>query len=528
MYKVMIVDDELLVRTGIKALIKWKKLGFEIVAEASNGISAYEKYVAFKPDVVITDIKMPKKDGLWLTEKIKEDNPDTEVIMLTCYDDFIYMKQAIKYKVSDYILKAEMEEEELTKIMLGKKKKLDKKRNKSNDNSSEGDKLLMKNRQEYLLGLLLSSNRSINIIKQEFTKAQYEWDTKSYCFLQFDFGSSFKNERLDIKVSNIINVCMELIEYKFKDEGANILTKQFAKSVTCFVMAENLNDIKIQRWIDHLHDTIMQYFNLNFKSISTPIKNTIEEAREYLEWLYEASDYLFYITNGGHLTINNINKNEKCNFTYNMEMIKEFCRGIENADIKALEKLLDEIENELIEQKGHSIEVKLELSHMLKDIFDRIDLDFEDSQDSFKIKKKILQAEELKETMSIFKEFLIYAINTNDKNRYDTSQITIKKAEQYIDDNYNNRITLDEISEYVGISKYYFSALFKKETGNTFSNYLNTVRIEKAKQMIKDPKVTISDVAFEVGFNDYTYFCKTFKKFTGMTATEYRNKITRT
>ena len=103
MYKVMIVDDEMLVRIGVKALIDWQELGFEIIAEASNGLSAFEKYVALKPDVVITDIKMPKQDGLWLTKKIKEHNPDTEIILLTCYDDFSYAKEAIKLKVSDYI-----------------------------------------------------------------------------------------------------------------------------------------------------------------------------------------------------------------------------------------------------------------------------------------------------------------------------------------------------------------------------------------------------------------------------------------
>lgn len=125
MYKIMIVDDEMLVRIGVKSLINWQELGFEIVAEASNGQNAYEKYVALKPDIVITDIKMPKQDGIWLAKKIKENNPNTEIIFLTCYDDFSFAKEAIRLKVADYILKAEMEEEELKKILLEKKKKLD-------------------------------------------------------------------------------------------------------------------------------------------------------------------------------------------------------------------------------------------------------------------------------------------------------------------------------------------------------------------------------------------------------------------
>jgi len=523
MYKVMIVDDEMLVRIGVKSLIDWQELGFEIVAEASNGQSAFEKYVALKPDLVITDIKMPKQDGLWLTIKIKEYNSNTEIILLTCYDDFSFAKEAIKLKVSDYILKAEMEEEELKKILLEKKKKLDSTVGHAVD--STNNKLLMRKQQEYLLGLLLSSNRSNDLIYEEFEKAHVEWNTKNYCFIQFDFRTILKSDKnSEYQIATIIAACLELIMNKFQDEDVEIFSKQFGKSLTCFLMAHNLNEIKILRCIDYLHSSIMQYFDIGFKSANSPITDTIEETRKYLDWIYEASDYLFYMSDGEHLTKATMNKQTDYQFIYDAVMVKEFCQYIEDADNEAIDQKIDKLEEMLSKQRGNSLEVKLELSHMINDILKRFDICFQDDSDTFTFQKKVINAEELKEVIEIIREFVKNLIIENSSSRVDNTELLIKKAVQYINDNYDKKITLDDIAGYVGISKYYFSVLFKKEKDITFSSYLNSVRIEKAKQILKNPRITINDAAYEVGFNDSQYFSKTFKKYVGMTVTEYRSK----
>ncbi len=522
MYKIMIVDDEMLVRIGVKALIDWQELGFEIVAEAGNGQTAYEKYVAMKPDLVITDIKMPKQDGIWLTKKIKEYNPNTEIIFLTCYDDFGYAKEAIKLRVSDYILKAEMEEEELRKILLEKKKKLDM----ISGQKPEGknDSLLMKKQQEHLLGLLLSGNRSNELVHDEFIKAQKEWNTGKYSFIQFDFRSSLKNDKnADYQIANIISACLELIVNKFQDEDVEVFSKQFGKSIICFLMASNLNDMKIQKCIEYLKSSFKQYFNISFKSVNSPITSTIEETRVYLSWIFAASDYLFYIGEGEHLTKETMRQSDGP-FIYDSAMVKEYCQYIEEADMDAIFKKIDSLEQLLDRQRSNSLEVKLELSHMVNDIFKRFDSGFQEDKDVFAFQKQIINSEELKEAIEIIRDFLKNIIAENSVGRADNAEILIKKAVQYINDHYNKKISLEDISGYVGISKYYFSVLFKKEKDITFSAYLNSVRIDKAKQLLKNPQTTINDVVDEIGFNDAQYFSKTFKKYVGMTVTEYRGK----
>jgi two-component system, response regulator YesN len=125
MYKVIIVDDEVLVRVGLKTTINWEANGFTIIAEASDGEQGYEQYKKHSPDVIITDIRMRKKDGLWLVEKVKKENPNIKILVLTCYDDFDYARKALKFGVDEYILKSEVEDEELIAVMQSIKKKLD-------------------------------------------------------------------------------------------------------------------------------------------------------------------------------------------------------------------------------------------------------------------------------------------------------------------------------------------------------------------------------------------------------------------
>jgi two-component system response regulator YesN len=161
---------------------------------------------------------------------------------------------------------------------------------------------------------------------------------------------------------------------------------------------------------------------------------------------------------------------------------------------------------------------------MINDIFKRFDICFQEDNDVFTFQKKIINAEELDEVIEFIRDFVQNLIEENTSNRVDNSELLIKKAVQYINDNYNKKISLEDIAGYVGISKYYFSVLFKKEKDITFSSYLNTVRIEKAKQLLKNPQTTINDVVDEIGFNDAQYFSKTFKKYVGITVTEYRSK----
>ena len=107
----------------------------------------------------------------------------------------------------------------------------------------------------------------------------------------------------------------------------------------------------------------------------------------------------------------------------------------------------------------------------------------------------------------------------------ENSDILIRRAKTYIEAHYREKISLDEIASVIGISRYYFSTLFKQAAGTNFSTYLNEIRVNKAKELLRNTNMTVGQVYDQVGFNDQQYFCKTFKKYTGMTVTEYREQF---
>lgn len=109
MLKILIADDEPLVRAGIKSVIPWQQHGFEVIGEAENGLEAYNKIISLKPDILITDIKMPQMDGIELLKKIKKDKIHIQSIILSCFDEFDMVREAMKYGAKDYILKLSIE-----------------------------------------------------------------------------------------------------------------------------------------------------------------------------------------------------------------------------------------------------------------------------------------------------------------------------------------------------------------------------------------------------------------------------------
>lgn len=524
MYKVLIVDDEMLVRIGIKSLLNWQELGFEIVGEASNGELAYEKYLALKPDVVITDIKMPKKDGLWLAEQIKADNSRVEIIFLTCFDDFTYAKEAIRLQISDYILKAEMEEKELQDILIQSKKKLDQEYQRNEDR--ESPRLLARKQQQYLLSLLLSSSRTIDLVKDEFIKVGVRWNSQQYCFIQFDFHGSLK-EQLHSRdqIASILSACMELIDHVFRQDEGDCYAKQFGKSITCLIQGKCLTEIKLMQAMEYLRESMKQYFGINFKSAATPITTTIEAIREYQEWLFKVSDYLFWQDEGTHLTKREYSGEQGSKFSYSDQLIREVCLGLAGDGQLGLDSFIKVLEPQMRRSSSSSFEIKLETTHFINDVMKHMDMYLQEENNFATFQKQLMDAEGGRSFIAVLKAWYEKLAKEIAREQQEGSDILIKKSIRYLEAYYDQKITLESLAGYVGLSKYYFSVLFKRSQTINFSTYLTQLRIEKAKELLRKPRARISEIYAQVGFNDPQYFSKIFKKYTQMTISEYRNKM---
>lgn len=521
MYSVMIVDDEMLVRMGLKSMIDWEELGFEIIGEAGNGQAAYEKFLVTKPDIVITDIKMPKQDGLWLSERIKENYPETEIILLTCYDEFDYARQALKLQVSDYILKAEMEEEDIKAIMLEKKAVLDKRKR-----SVESVKKEHENRGDLLLGMLLNLKYTMREVYALMEELHIQYSGKKSCFGLFDFSADLDSEKYSQEqTANVISVCMEIIENKLAEQQKKCLQKQLGKSIIIFIMDEELSDIKIHRIVDYIRNSVEQYFSIKLKTVVTPIQNSMEKSREYVEWLYDAANYIFYIAPGEDLTAMNYNGKGNQHFNPDKELYRRVSSSLLRSDMENIECEITQLFNGMQQSQKNAFEFKLYIARLINEVSEELASYMDTDKEINNFQQRIMQKDDSGQIKKLIEEYMVFVESQIVQSKVGNSDILIRKAQEYIDRHYRDKISLDEIAGVIGISRYYFSTLFKQETGINFSTYLNEIRIKKAKELLLKSDITAGQVYAQVGFSDQQYFSKTFKKYTGKTVTEYREQF---
>ncbi|HYE11086.1 MAG TPA: response regulator, partial [Patescibacteria group bacterium] len=261
MYKVLIVDDEVLVRVGLKTTIDWEANGFTVVAEASNGEQGYEQYKKHMPDVIITDIKMPKRDGLWLVEEVRKENRNAKILVLTCYDEFSFARKALKLGADDYILKSEVEDEELIAVIQSLKKKLDT----YNKAKHIQDKDLM-NRNDIKRAIftdMIKADFHIDAnLLERCSSIEFPAANCSFAFACISIDDSIKemnSEPNPLKQTNdaVLNILLDL----FAERSVEYIYTQQAKRYTFFLSSQALGGKEFERMFASVINAVKQYFN---------------------------------------------------------------------------------------------------------------------------------------------------------------------------------------------------------------------------------------------------------------------------
>lgn len=215
MYKVLIVDDEALVRIGLKTTIDWENLGFTIIGDAANGEQAFELYQKYNPEIIITDIRMPKKDGFYLIEKIREINQKSKILVLTVYDEFSYVRKALKLGADDYILKTEIEDEELEDLMLKLKEELKKDFSEEEIFNQKNKKMIQKS----LFNRIIRNDFNLDQkITDDLFKVGFELKKNNFILVNI-LTTSTKKDLKDENLSKINNALINIVFEELEDKG---------------------------------------------------------------------------------------------------------------------------------------------------------------------------------------------------------------------------------------------------------------------------------------------------------------------
>ncbi|MDF2594796.1 MAG: hypothetical protein K0R69_1137 [Clostridia bacterium] len=541
MYKVLIVDDEVLVRVGLKSTIDWEAIGFSIVGEASNGEKGYEQYKMHLPDVIITDIKMPHKDGMWLIKQIREKNKRVKILILTCYDEFEYVREALKLGADDYILKSEIEDEELIDSMNQFKAKLE-----LMPDENEELRVLKQHFESNVVGVkaklleeLLNKNKlSEETLHNDYLKIQFPVRDSQYAFITFIREDKKKQDEHSKESNDSINdAIINLIYDICNNEKIHALIRREGDKFQFLLAKEILYQKSIEQTVTYLQEKVTQYFNITLSGICSSIFSELAALKHILKACKVQEEELFYVR-GSQLIFLENERDDKGEgetgsqgmsvFSLDTDFKKLIIKYIDEENTEKCKEHLKDLAQLFEKYHLNTLEVKLFYSNLFNTLFEKYgqcfieSCDMKDYQYYYNL---IIHFNKMTGLVELVDHVISDVIKSIKEYRISNSKCVMKKAMEYIDENYYKKISLEDIANYINLSKHYVSYLFKKETGINISSYINEIRIEKAKQMIVQREYKIKEIFEKIGFSDQQYFSKAFKKTTGMTVTQYRESI---
>ena len=526
MYSVFAVDDEPIVLEGIRSKIDWEGSGFTFAGEATDGEIALSMIHEIKPDILITDIKMPFMDGLQLAQAIKQTQPWIKIIILSGHDEFDYAKKAISIGIEDYLLKP-FTPEELLSSLNKTALQIDKERKQLSDISKLREELKSNEaliKKEFLNNLVhgaedmntviqKSSDLGINLISRYYkvlisrieSRTNNAQNQQEACSLLNSYSAAINEAVSFFHHSNLL-VCIfkgstqaELDDNSFR--AAETISHIATKNQDCMVLTA------IGKSVEHLSQLNISYEDAkNILQInSSSSENRIISSDDISEDNNESSDALLDLKEGDPL----------------VDKLKYAAKG----DIQSI---IDE-SMELIKKNPDQFSVFA--SYLLVDLIFAVSKLVEKLGGNIKeLYPEILQRKFIDDAVSdetnftkTLEQVLHFALEFRDSKVTGKYADVILKAKRFIEENYADpNTTLTTVAEAVALSPNHFSTIFSQECKTTFIEYLTNVRMENAKRLMRETDMKGYDIAYECGFSDPHYFSYIFKKNTGLSPREYK------
>lgn len=539
MFKVLIADDDMLVRMDLRMLIDWHEYDIELLEDAANGADTLKKVDLYNPDIIILDIGMPLINGIEVIARLKQANYQGKIIVLSCHDDFDNVKEALKMGAVDYLLKHLLKSENLVQAVEKAKELIEKDSNDRNEKSkllqlSEISKPILKD--QFVKDLLNGTIDSVEEITDR--KAQLGTDIKFTKFIvmliEVDEMFKLKEKYSQADVDKLLKTLRRIVESSLEGRKEAILGCMEEGRFAVVINFDAGNSyLKISSVIYELCDKILanveSYLNL---TVSLGMSKVCQDMCAFSECYTQARLALDGKLYMGKNKI--IHFSEVENYNYKLDVFLADWEGeIANSILKSKTQLKECIDKffAYILEKNVSPESIRTLSFELIAFANKIIKDYGLSyNDAFGADSLPYRYVTQLETINDIKEwFLSICYNISDSINYKIRgkvlkecRPEIKKALEYINMNYMKVVTLQQISDYSGLSRAYFSQLFKEEMNENFSNYLMRYRIEKAGHLLRSSAFKVYEIGLQCGFDSYRYFTKSFKEITGLSPADYR------
>ncbi len=538
MIKLFLVEDEIIMRDGIKNNINWEAEGIEFVGEASDGELAYPLIQKTEPDILITDIKMPFMDGLELSGLVRKSFPNMKIIILSGYDDFSYAQQAVSLQVAEYLLKPISPLKLLESVR--KVVNLIQEERQAKGNGGYGDQAqdeILRLEKKKFFQKMVGGQMAMSDILDRGKALGMELSAACYrlalCYIGIDNGRMQDySEEQNVLMAELDSVMTETDQWYVFDRG----TEGFA--ILCMGDSEENLDQRGKLYETRITQITQKYPGANY---FIGIGNCVHRLRELGESYYNANKAFAhrYMMTGNQIIYAD-QLDQTTQGAQNEEM------SIQSVDIHHLDRKImrnflltgsqDEIPHfvrEYIEGMGRqNVKSAIFLQYVTMDVYFNIAACLEDigcsaeeaTQECGDINEVIRQFSTVEKVEEFFEQFIGVAMRLRDGASNKQNSQLIQQAKVYIKENYNNEeISLNTVAAVVNISPNYFSSIFSQEEGKTFVEYLTSVRMERARELLATTQMKSADIAYEIGYKDPHYFSYMFKKTQGCTAREFRS-----
>ncbi|MHA6530129.1 response regulator [Paenibacillus sp. BAC0078] len=533
MYKLMIVDDELLMRVGIRSMMDWEEYGFQVVGEAANGKDGLEIALTTSPDLIITDIKMPVMDGLQFIRETSSALKTCKYVILSNFDELHYVKEALKLGATDYLIKSEITPASLAELLISIRQKL--------QAELEHQGGLFKMPYDYSLSLShLKENFFKDLIsgfiseKAAGTKAdELQIRVKSaelvVLIMKVNHFEAVKKKYVEkdekLLRFSILNIMEEVIPSKWDKEIVIGNSSEYLVFVNTLPGSSSVRS-DIERLCSKILASVKDFMNLTL----TVGVSTVVPGFKFLKAAYKEAELAlsnrFFTGTHNVLFYEDAAKEpvrEAIESRISLEEEYDFVTMWASKDEKQAERFLVRVRSELEALRADENSIREKYILIMEKMHAQLSLAVKrphPSSTQHSPYETVLRGECWENVHESMLEYIAYCFDADARFKRESTYTEL--AVDIINKYYGEDISLQSVANQINVNPSYLSRIFKQERGENFISYLTHVRIEQAKVYLKGGTLRVYEIADRVGYHNYTYFSQIFKKIVGVTPEEYR------
>ena len=539
MIKVFLIEDEIVIREALERMIPWKEYGFELVGKAKDGEIALPMIRKSKPDVLITDIKMPFMDGLTLSSIVKKEFPNIRIVIVSGYDDFEYARKAIAIGVDDYLLKP-IARADFEKVLKKIQKDFEEK-----DRQQDYYKKFEREMKEYennsrrdFFEMLVTKHTDLQKIYEKAEQLSIDITAESYNLVFFSLAASKDSDSVDQGYSQKAADVQKQIDDVLQVE-AN--TYMFRNQMFSYVVLLTGEYDTMQRKTKNCVETLQKIMEKDECGLEWIV--CASEPVERLSQLpdcYEKGKQIFAYRYFGYSHVissdmvlgNNTEENELKDLVavdtnvVNPTIFQNFlCNALEDETDSFVKNYVQMVGESALKSKMFRQYILLNIHFCIVSFLQKLGYEKDVIDNSLLEASGMNQVADLSVIEESIKKALQKAIELREEKSRGKYQNVLQSAVQYMEENFSDEnMTLNTVACVANVSANHFSAMFSQKMGQTFIEYLTGLRMNKAKELLRCTDKRSGEIALEVGYKDSHYFSFLFKKTQGCTPSEYRNQ----